>query len=317
MKGNLTFVAVLMLAMLILIATSISPKFSIFGEDESTFQKISLQSNIYSMSHAIDTAKIYTKTALRYSVYQACYDSLREASDHVDKVEYYKTLGEIAEKHYQKYTSSGYSFLGDFVVTFPDYTLNVIPGGDDRNFAVQAIPNEKLTISSSATSGEAITLRESADIVENFTMPCYPLYKNGKNIHQPIEADFQAALDQALDWEIMKSDTRCQTNEECTPLIKKNLESNTKVVFSKEEGDLQIKAEVSDISVGITTVTDKATPPVITQVYEVSATQTVTISGKNSGSNQAYPVWNGEEVAFEPLELSFTSTLKSKQTGYV
>ncbi len=309
-------VVIMIVAIMVALVIGFAPRLNLFGGGEGAVHKTNLQSNIYTMDHALGAARLYMDTALDYSVYQACYDNLRRAGQSyittgtgeqgygylldMDSEEFHDELRETTETYFNRYRQSSYSFMTDYKVVIPSSQIEITENGG--GFSVDALSTEKLSITRLAESGETITLKASGSASGGYFIPCYTLFQKGIELNPEIETDFQAALDYAFHWEIMLDDTRCQSNEECSPLIRENLDNNVTAVFSREEGDYTISAELLDVSVAVSVLEDSVTG-VVTQNYVANAIQKVTTSKTSPPDEEFYPMWNGKEISFEDMEL--------------
>ena len=120
---------------------------------EGDTYQVLLHTHLYAMGNALDAAELYTDTALDYSVYQAVYDALRdaevEAISNGDDIQ--KSIRENIKDNLARYTSSGYSFTHDYVVTLPRYIvalqdesgrLRVTTSAGDANMIVTKLTQE-------------------------------------------------------------------------------------------------------------------------------------------------------------------------------
>ncbi len=204
MKG---FSSVLYAAALISVVLVLMGLFSgIFGQ--SRIAEIELKQDVYSMSNALDAAKVYLHTALRYSVYQGIYDSFRNGCRKNSDLKYWYDSSnadvkppsenemlddlrmEILE-NLNKYAENNYNFM-DYSVYLPAYTIVYIER-DAPVFSAFSEQDDVPRISKTIKErGESITLKADSSLAEKIDFDYSGLYTKGKEILDMLKANLQA-----------------------------------------------------------------------------------------------------------------------------
>lgn len=120
----------------------------------------------YSMQNALDASETYMDAAASYSIYQACYDNLRQAgwrelakAPYTEKVviggksygpirtieEFNDDLAATILDHINTYSSYGYEFFETYKVDMPEYNDVTVTGSSD-SIEIQANSPDKLKI---------------------------------------------------------------------------------------------------------------------------------------------------------------------------
>jgi hypothetical protein len=132
--------------------------FTPFWAEGDTYRVV-LHTHMYGMSNALDAAELYTETALDYSVYQAVYDALKgnnlktvsDGDTIPTNEEIQESIKRNIDDNLARYTSSGYGFTQDYIVTLPRYEvslqdesgrLRVTTSAGDANMVVTKLTQE-------------------------------------------------------------------------------------------------------------------------------------------------------------------------------
>lgn len=320
MKGNALIVIIMMLAITVALFIAYSPSINLFGGGEGSIHKTSLHSRVFTMDYALEAAKLYMQTALDYSVYQACFDNLaRGGREEIDKEngqsisgseyaflpesfskdEFLRELEASVKTNLNIYRSKGYTFLSEYYVYIPDYTDVRIETIDPSKLSVSASSKNKISTSSQTESGESITLTASPETSTDISIPCLTIFQKGKELNTAIKLDFEQALSDIVGG---LDEGACQDKETCIQAIGQALEGNPAVKFGpKKVDDHLISGEFLKISLP-SFVFDRLTGK---STFKVEAIQKITISEEEPPPEHFFPVWNGNEIAFEDLELVF------------
>ena len=319
MKGLSWIIGFIMIA--IVIAFIVYGGISLRVIGEGNIQKASLQSDVYTMGHALDAAGLYMETSLRYSVYQACYDTLAgslESAEFSDE-EFYDSMGVLTQTYLNRYAKSSYAFLTDYRVVLPTSTVSIAPGSGSQ-FTVTTVPGDMMTTTSIVKSGESVTLKASADLAEEFDMPCYPIYQAARELNPALESELHEELNRILGLnnnedpsDDLLTAVNCPNEETCNcpdeltcsdtlaGLLEENLDSE--VTFHSNGIEYPVGRELTSATVRINHIIDDTL-----DMDSLEATQRITIQEANP---TYYPVWNGEELVFENMKLVYTSTVSS------
>jgi hypothetical protein len=320
--SSITLIAFVMLALVIGLAVTSGVTFIILSE--GALQKTSLQSNIYSMDHSLDAARLYMDTSMAYSLYQACYDNLKRGglseitpetgeSGHaylqgLEDQEFLDELAKTTKIYLNRYAEENYRFLNEYYVTIPTYsTVSISPEGD-TTLTASALPatDEKMTTFSQPDSGEVISLYGSAEVSGKFDTQCLILFQQGKQLNTDIVSNLQTAYSEAMD-SINKHEliANCPDRETCSEELSASFRQaiGQNLDTTETEGDYEITTEYLDSSVTVTSVDSG----VVVQ-YIADIVQKVSIRQTDLEADY-YPVWNGQELAFEKLELVYINAL--------
>ncbi len=298
MKGNALFIVVILIAILVAFMTAFSIRFNLFGGGEGTVQKASLQSDIYTMGHALDAAELYMEASLDYSVYQACHDTLLLGSSLEQKSEedFNSEMQDKVQEYYSRYLHAGFSFLNGYSVSLPASGVSL--SGQSDAFSANVTSMEEMTTTSLVKSGESVTLRAGAEFTRDYYIPCYSVYHKGVELEPSLSSDLSDGLALALG---ETDPLECATEDECSRLLEQELDG----LFSEsgrfpsllQEG-FRVEREITESGYRISTI-DRTTGDVS---WEATASQRVTIQQEDP---EYYPVWNGQELAFKPMRLTF------------
>jgi hypothetical protein len=331
MKGSpALFAAIVFLGILIVLFIGFGVSLNLFGGGEGTISKTSLQSNIYTMGNALDASKLYMDTSLGYSLYQACYDNLAKGGRASITTDTGQTisdrqyaylpssftqdnfLNELASSvniNLNMYGGSSYVFLSEYRVSIPDYTeIRIAPDASDTSrLSVSTVTSGRMVTTARSESGESIILQGPADLSGQYSMPCLTIFLKGQELNPDIEQAFQDAFDQAFQ---ELSASSCSDRDACTQILKTSLESKLGIKPPVTSAGYTAEAELLDAQV--TAVgQDTDAQGNIQYVYTAKAFQKVTVRESNPPDEHFYPVWTGNEISFEALELVFINRASS------
>jgi len=292
------------------------------------------QEDIYALQNSLDAGREYMKTSLRYSVYQACHDSLKssgwaDVSDapsserHVEGDESYATLpaetvfDEGLEQNIlsniNAYASGDYNFMGAYNVKLPRYETADVERTGENTLSINVDSSKKLeitrfltklklgetyfTLKESAKESnieEIITIRKNAGMEETIETPCYDLYLQG--------VEESERLTEKMNEEIAGEMASLQAG------IQKPDANACNLVSGEAAGRIEDSLEADGVEVIDVTLTfaqieyDNANGLCSLKSGTATAKAKVTTEGP---ADQTFPVWNGQELAFEPLRLVF------------
>jgi len=307
--------------------------------------------HIYSMDNALDAAKVYMNTGLRYSVYQACYDNLARAGwpDLADvpvdervvigdksygqirsSTDFRIGLIETIQQNVNTYSSLGYSFFDMYEVELPSYdstemvefmpsymTVRATSGGflqvckpsdckfesdeeaeNDDNGGRDGKSDEDMgTIVDTEKKPniiEKVVLRKSSELQETIDTPCYGLYGQGVTesvrLTGIIEQELKAEIDGLLDG------VTAHTSQ-CNEMVSK---AQTRIQD-------KLKAESIDVvEVVLNVMYSGYDSQNLLCLFDEKGLSTAVVKVTLNGpEDKKFPVWNGQELAFEPLKLEF------------
>jgi len=322
MKGAAAIIAVVMMfAILTALFVAYGPTLNLFGGGDGTLHKTDLQSDIYTMGHALDAAKLYMDTSLNYAVYQACYDNLQRAGlseitpetgqsglaylPILNFAEFYNNMATTAETYINRYSDESYAFLSEYRVSLPSSTVIVTKEDEEDKFIVTSLPKSMMETYTQAGSGESVTLRASADLSKTYEMPCYPIYRKAAETNDEVLGFLQNTLSSAAEdigERITNSETSCNSAGICGDLTNRLGEIIAGAAGTAPQDDeYLIETEMTDYNV----IIDLVDSGKIKQ-FSISMTQVVRIQEKEP---TYYPVWNGTDISFESMELVYLTGL--------
>lgn len=139
-----------------------------FGED------------VHTLNTVLGLAKEYSRTSLRYSLYQACYDTLGSGKELPTVASFTGMLNESIRKSMKLYTKDGYTFQADYHVKLPEYTVSLKDAAVDRVFL--SADGDKLSISKEYLSQRFGTRRVSimmdSSIDDAVPTDCWKVYQD-------------------------------------------------------------------------------------------------------------------------------------------
>jgi hypothetical protein len=182
---------------------------------EGQTKNIELHNNLYSMGKALDSSyRSYMKTAFLYSVYQACYDNLKQGGwstipsdkkvvhgddDYAQLTRedgFSSNLATSTQDNLNSY-GPGYSFL-DYEVIIPRYSVE-IKNKTETSLNISATGEGKLNIRHiNLEGGENISLYRNASVTEIININCYGLYKSGESQDQDLSPKLSGKLESEM-----------------------------------------------------------------------------------------------------------------------
>jgi len=306
---------------------------------QSHNQKIVLETEEFSLEKALEAAKLYAETSLRYSFYQACYNvslnggwqpdgsapSGKNAA--ADAATFKKALENETLRILGAYAGGGYSFLGSFDVFVPAYGSVAVTDMGDGVVNVTAASDKMLSIHRELDT-KNVTLYKNADLSVNITSPCFTLQKkalersvsiaSADSVRSeldrwPIEASVELGHAFTKDhndafYSAMMADypelIRGQFRE-ATAL--KDGEAMLASAVSAPIGSqkLSVKVAIAPSCTGYTFVEDGAekSKKDCEFSYSVAIASSSTMAEESA---ERYPVFNGTDVAFEPVKFVFS-----------
>lgn len=266
--------SVFLIGLLIVAAIGISYISINWGPFDSpdTIRSVTLHQEYYTMNNALDLAKFYLDTGLRYSVYQVMYDNgyrggfstipaenLRNGNalwyDNKDIYPSEEALLNALEtpalSGLNRYLESDYVFLDSYEVKLPQYTgldISKTPGGE---ILAKATADRNLWIKRTMQNLDKIELEKKADLEESFGTAYLELYQKSLERLEEVKNRFgeiRTGLDK------VKTGTLGREQEGSRPQVTelevflealKNLEIRD--AASREEGEAGLKAKLEEI----------------------------------------------------------------------
>ena len=339
MKGQSTIfmLAIMIITASVTIAFYLSIPYGALGKVEV----LTFSQDMYTMDNALSAAKIYSQTALSYSAYQACYDAYYSVSRFgaLSEEGFKQSLEDGIARNFQEYVSEDYVFLRQYPVKFPEYTVEIEPKSD--SLVVKATGKDLLIRNVSSTI--SIALNKSSSISQDVKTPCWGTYQEALKLNSslnekmhPVIADLifeeeempQYHTGVNLKWEDVEGnrktdDQLCEEvfvqSDDATfeaagkDLYDKLLARVGTDSFEQEmmEGVPGIKNFIAHVS--YLTIDHKAgdveqvdvEEKIINLPCSFTYLVRITFTAVFNPSQKEYPVWNGTDISFEPLELKF------------
>ncbi len=286
------------------------------------------QEDIFTVHNALRPAKFYCKTALHYSVYQACYDNLKRGGFETvpdenrlevggkiyplwyngtdispSRARFIEDMENGIENKLGLYTNGKtYSFLGSYSVELPAYEVAIDKGEITEDYIfLNATSNGNLTIEKTTEYTE-IKLMLSPAINEKINTSCLGLFEKAKGMAGDISSMIQEKLKDKVDELIQSGSPSVACNQES--ILNSAMDAINSSIKSSASG---YTIEVINITLNLELETPQSKvgsvfPCTFESKGESAVTATVTVQ---DDPGKIYPVYNGNEVAFEPLSAVF------------
>jgi hypothetical protein len=312
------------------------------------------QEDVYSLFNSLEEGKGVMRSNLRYSAYQACYDSLKSSgwSDMTNSPKAtVKVVGDASynvlpseevfragiEKNsldnLETYTTDEYHFMGTYNIDLPKYKSVTVKNNQDGTVDFDAKTIQKLEIKryvgkiligesfmelkkslKEENIEERIVLRKDGNMVETIKTPCYDLFLQA----QKKSDEMTNALNELLKIEMEELQIGMPTGKDgdCDYIVVATENAITKILDTGEievddpkiTDDIKKAIENSNIKVIEVKLIfsnmnkDSKNNLCILVDGTITAIIKITIEGPIDGT---FPVWNGKELAFEPLKIEF------------
>ncbi len=181
--------------------------------DKDIGQAASLKEDKYIMHYALESAKLYADTSLKYSLYQSCYDMLKNGGNNLPKNEKtfdsrkYSVIASREEfsgniktsvlNNFRRYTAEGYNFLTYYTVGFPQYEIKEISYGTGE-INIIADSDKKLQIPYQRETryfSEEVVLEKAALLTVPVKTNCFEIYSFGLNKRTGLENDIRVLVE--------------------------------------------------------------------------------------------------------------------------
>lgn len=220
MKGlSLLMLAVfLIIIVFILIIPSVGFTLPLLEEVTSTEVKIRIDS--YTMNNALDGARIYLQSALDYSVYQGCYDVLKNGGwgeipednlftysggDYALWWDSSRTVNPQGGSGFESelkegirsvlngYTRMGFTFLDQYPVVLQDYSALTLERGG-FGFRVSGSSGNLVITKTGETFGEEIRIERNSDISEDYDLDCFGVFEKGSEVNNEVSGNLDSIV---------------------------------------------------------------------------------------------------------------------------
>ncbi|GEM_PF-5378507 len=278
--------------------------------------------DVYTMDNALDAARAYSRTALRYSVYQSCYEALGKGSDIMALEGFNASVSGPAESFMKAYTKDGYTFLGSYKVRLPEYRLEMT--GFSQEGINASARGDKMSTSSILPELTA-SLKAGSALAEEVHTDCYHLYSEAKRISYEAEQAFYGHMY----WEVEKwprgerkaNNVKGATQKEICDQVFASSNSGKK---GMQEAEQALKSEANNVKLPKGAVLEGERAAIIWKMVktdtnpdgtvnatcyflpEANATARVVLKG-----TVEHPIHNGTGIAVSNLTANFSKTLNA------
>jgi hypothetical protein len=339
MKGLMDINFILYVLTLILVAAMAVSFFSVkYILIKEVSGEITLKEDKYLMLYSLDAAKAYAETSLKYSFFQACYDTLRNSGVNEKTFDGKKysafpsadqlvnALKKTTGDYLKAYLSGGYIFLTEYTAVFPEYRIEISENGGNTAIESGADSNiriEKTREVKSAFSEQAVLEKEPL-LKVSVNADCRKTRTFAEGRKSGMETDIKGVLDGVLSSKFAQEyslDYAGSDIPECSFVFQQNTgneigKAKEKVLeplnaeipkLNKNEGAFEISMELLDADLKVEeksrSVTSNGANKVTCRfVYTLTAYTKIGI--KDTGSEKLL-VSNGKDIAFESPQLIF------------
>ncbi len=331
-------------AFLILIVFIIIPAlFSFAGEANKNLAKeLVSKKNFFTVSNSLDAAKYgFLEPALKYSFYQACYDSLKKGGWRKmdDKAVRYQDMefmplagkrdfignleGETL-KDLNVYTESGdmaYMFLTQFAVRLPMYDAVKIREGGEGKIEMEAYGG-RLRMEEKLPK-ETTVIEKNSSLKTVAETPCMEMHSAAQEKHENIKGLLEKGMkEEIIKWPVLGAkDAEHQAADEV--FVKAAKDAGMEVTgiedgkHKMEENLKGIRIPAGEGTEGLNTnyillrnlikadikANECEDKTCYNFIYQASVPVGVKLANKND--KDRLPVFNGTDIAFEGLQVNF------------
>ncbi len=266
--------SVFLIGLLIVAAIDISYISINWGPFDSpeVVRSVTLHQEYYTMDNALDLAKLYLDTGLRYSIYQRMYDNgyrggfseIPTENLHNGNALWYdnkdsypneqallENLKAPALANLGRYLEYDYVFLDNYEVKLPGYTGLDISKTSEAEILVKAAADKNLWIKRTMQNLDKIELEKNANLEENFGKGYLELYQKSLVKLESVKNNFTEI--KAL-LESVRTGTLTREQEGSSPQVtelevfQKALEdAGIAGAESREDGEAKLKAKLEEI----------------------------------------------------------------------
>ncbi len=313
----------LLLSILIIIGIAVIGSYISLPQMGGYRLNLTYSQDIYTMDNALDAANAYSRTALRYSMYQSCYDALGGGIGILPLEDFNASIAGPAEFiHMKAYTEKRYTFLGSYEVKLPEYELE-ITSFSPAGINVSA-KGGKMSIASILPELVA-TLRAGSSFTEEVPTDCFGLYLEGNKSSWDTKKAMWGAVKRELDkWPKGKLEAKrvsgttyqaiCdavfsasnkdrKTMEEAGNIIK---EAIKRAPIPGNARMLEPEARINWTFVSKETNDDGTVNAICSFLAEANASARITLNGTIE-----HPVYNGTDIIISNLTARFLAWINA------
>lgn len=290
LKGSMANVVILvaLLFTLVVLFYDVTPFWYEGQKDEAILHR-----DLYMMNNSLLAARSYMDTSLSYSVYQACYDTLKNLDTSAGDDVFRSDLEDSIKSYLNRYRKDEYYFMSNYPVTIPEYTDLTIETLDPLKVKVESPSNMYISLEH---EGSERRLETKNTMEKTITIDCYGIYKKGKEVHTEINNVIGDKIKEKIDSWPDTSDALPKLNE-----LENQVKTIPELAFEKTEGDYSIKSEFSEAKVEFEGYEKSGSEPYKNIKYKV----TVKLGVSVTRHDQVFPIYNGSKIVFSPLTMVF------------
>lgn len=332
MKGSSTLIILAIGLVIILMIIVSMLNIPLLKSANQVEKNLKARSEIHTMSNALDAAKLYMETSLEYSIYQACYDNLRNGgwdplpANNIpnkyrgyavwdfpdtppDDLKFQRELESSIATNLNLYRGTqAYTFLSDYHVNLPNYPSDDVhvslEPSDPKWMFVTAWGDSNLNIQKTQESGEYIRLEKDSMLQneDEHRIDCYGIYRKGLEVYSSARDDMQIYLE-SLSGDVTQEGVKQGLKEAITS----GWGSEDSCSWTENE-EYRVSAQMLDIAL-TKAKTEINENGVTKNSYSVNVKIKFEIE---SVSGNQFPVYNPDEkvVSFAPMKLVFVLSLK-------
>ena len=255
-----------------------------------------LHRDLYMMNNSLQAARSYMDTALSYSVYQACYDTLRKTDASAGDDVFKANLAESVKSYLNRYGSDDYYFMSNYPVNIPVYetvTVETI-----SLLRIKAESSQNMYISMEQEGSERrLETRNNMD--KTIPIDCYGMFLKGKEVHSGISSTLDSLVKAKVDSWPDKAEALPDLDS-----LKAGIEGIQELAFERIEGHYSIKSEFTEAKIEFNGYEKSGAGPYENIKYKVTVKLRVTV--KDTRDDQVFPIYDGSKITFSPLSAIFT-----------
>lgn len=312
---------------------------------EGRVGRLKITLNTYTMRNALLSSYLYLSQSLRYSIYQSCYENLKNGGQDILKmyetinntsypyiINKSKFLKQLENKTLQKlnlYTTEKYNFL-NVEILLPKYK-NVSIKPYNNSLYVSAISDNYITLMKSEEN-LTITFEKSSKLNETIKTACFTIFKKGINLKEWLESEiskiiknelkqfpkngFLASEKKPSDFDVFKSAIKLAglnlvgTKKDIERVLGRNIyNSINKFLKSVKDDNLDINKRLlftdADIILKCSKDININEKGLYVKECNFYYLLTALIYIEIIDKTHNYPVFNGKEITLEPLQLRY------------
>ncbi len=302
MVKGFSIISVFMVLLIIVVIISLMGYGNVSMDIPETKARIQLY--LYSMNHALDAARLYMDVSLDYSVYQACYETLKNIDSSISENEFKQNLESSIKEKLNVYTEPNYRFLTDYEVYMAEYDgVNI---ESMSPLKVKVTGKNMFIKKEDRLRGIDLTMERDSSLDKTVPIDCYGMYQKGKEEHADIKNTLESSIKAKIDeW---PDTTEGQSDPDKLPdlnSLKAEVEAISDLAFEKIDADgYSIKSEFTEASVEFEGYEKSGDEPYKNIKYKVTVKLKVTVKDTRK-DEQVFPIYDGEEIIFSPLSAVF------------